>query len=90
MTYAQWNPNTTYIVNDIVEYNGFTYKATVINQNVSPQPTTATWALIGGSGGGGLVNSITAGNPVTLDLSASGGGESGIQGEDGKVVTFLV
>lgn len=62
MSYAQWNPSTTYVISDIVEYAGFIYTATVVNQNVPPQPTTATWTLSGGSGGGGLINSITAGN----------------------------
>jgi hypothetical protein len=72
MAYAQWNPNTTYIVNDIIEYNGFIYRATVINQNVTPEPTTATWTKIGGSSGGGIVNSITAGNPnVTVGGTTS-------------------
>jgi hypothetical protein len=64
MAYAQWNPTTTYIVGNCVDYAGFSYQATAINTNVAPQPTTPIWTLIGSSGGGGgAVNTITAGNP---------------------------
>lgn len=72
MSYAQWNPSTTYIVGNIVEFAGFLYQAQSINTNVSPQPTTPVWKLIGGSGGGGIVNSITAGNTnITVGGTAS-------------------
>lgn len=61
--YAQWNPNTTYVVGDIVEFAGFNYIATVVNRNVSPFPTNATWNLLpSGGGGGGGVSAVTAGN----------------------------
>jgi hypothetical protein len=62
-TYAQWNPNTTYVIGDIVEFAGFNYIAAAVNQNVSPFPTNATWTLLpSGGGGGGGVSGITAGN----------------------------
>ena len=62
--YAQWNPNTTYVVGDIVEFAGFNYIAAAVSQNVSPFPTNASWTLLpsGGGGGGGGVSTITAGN----------------------------
>jgi hypothetical protein len=62
--YAQWNPNTTYVVGDIVEFAGFNYIATAVNQNVSPFPISATWNPLpsGGGGGGGGVSSVLAGN----------------------------
>ena len=72
MSYAQWNPSTTYNISDIVEYAGFIYIATAANQNVAPQPTNPTWTLTGGSGGGGIVNTITAGNPnITIGGTAT-------------------
>jgi len=70
MSYAQWNPTTTYVVGNVVDYAGFAYEATAINTDVSPQPTTSIWKLLtpGGSG----VSSISAGNSnITIGGTSS-------------------
>lgn len=76
MTYAQWNPSTTYIVSDIVEYNNFIYSATVINLNVTPEPPTATWTKIGGTGVAGQIlttaSTTNASNYVPFTVNPSG------------------
>ena len=69
--YAQWSPTTTYVVNDVVEYAGLVYQATVINVNQVPYPATPTWLLIGGGGGGFVQTLSLAGN--TISLVPSGG-----------------
>jgi hypothetical protein len=69
--YAQWNPTTTYVLNDVVEFGGLIYQALIVNYNTPPYPPSPSWQLIG-AGGGGIVQTIgLIGDQISL--SPSGG-----------------
>jgi hypothetical protein len=69
--YAQWNPATVYILNDIVDYDGVLYISTQAG-NVNRQPNTnpTFWAIIGGGGTGGIT-AIIAGAGITTSGSTA-------------------
>jgi hypothetical protein len=68
MTTALWNPSTVYILNDVVEYSGFTY-ISIQTGNVNRQPDTNP--LWWGVSGGGGVTSIVAGAGITVSGSSA-------------------
>ena len=64
MSYAQWNPATTYVQNDIVSYLGSLFVSLQTpNLNQNPSTATAYWAVQGGGGG---VSKITAGTGISI------------------------
>jgi len=67
MAYAQWNPATFYVPNDIVDYQGLLYIATGLQPNINntPDPAGTTyWGVNGGGGSGSAgVLSVTS-NPT--------------------------
>ena len=69
--YAQWNPATVYILNDIVDYDGVLYISTQAG-NVNRQPNTnpTFWAIIGGGGTGGIT-AIIPGAGITTSGSTA-------------------
>jgi hypothetical protein len=81
MSYAQWNPATTYVQNDIVSYQGSLFVSLQTpNLNQDPSTATAYWAVQGGGGG---VSKITAGTGISITptggignvtINATGGG----------------
>jgi len=75
MAYAQWNPATFYVPNDIVDYQGLLYIATGLqpNLNQTPDPAGTTyWGVNGGGGSGsGGVLSVTS-NPTGGGIVISG------------------
>lgn len=68
MSYAIWNPLTTYLVGDTVSYIGVIYGAILVNTNVIPLGNPLTWVVLGGGGGGG--------GGATYTFSSSGTGVS--------------
>ena len=68
MTTALWNPSTVYILNDVVEYSGFTY-ISIQTGNVNRQPDTNP--LWWGVSGGGGVTSIIAGAGISVSGSSA-------------------
>jgi hypothetical protein len=90
MSYAQWNPATTYVQNDIVSYLGSLF-VSLQTPNLNQNPSTATtyWAVSGGVGG---VTKITAGTGVTITptggignvtINATGGGVASVSAGTG-------
>jgi hypothetical protein len=75
MAYAQWNPATYYLPNDIVDYEGLLYIATGLqpNLNQTPDPAGTTyWGVNGGGGSGSAgVLSVTS-NPTGGGIVISG------------------
>jgi hypothetical protein len=75
MAYAQWNPATYYLPNDIVDYEGLLYIATGLQPNINQTPDpagTTYWGVNGGGGSGSTgVDSVTS-NPTGGGISISG------------------
>lgn len=67
--YANWNPSTTYSVNDIVDYEARIW-VSLQNANFNKQPDTnpSWWSQIGG---GGVISTIVAGNGITVSGAGS-------------------
>jgi len=66
--YALWNPSTTYIVNDIIVYDGIIY-ISIQGANLNHQPNSSpTWWATNGSGG---VSSIVAGQGISVSGSTA-------------------
>jgi hypothetical protein len=61
--YAQWNPATTYVVNDIVAFDGVLYIALLISTNRQPNSNPTFWATTGASS---AITSIVAGNGISV------------------------
>jgi len=75
MAYAQWNPATYYLPNDIIDYQGLLYIATSVqpNLNNTPNPNgTIYWGVNGG--GGGIVSGVASvtSNPTGGGIVISG------------------
>jgi len=85
MSYAEWNPATTYVQNDIVSYQGSLFVSLQTpNYNHNPSTATSFWAVQGGGGG---VSKITAGTGISITptggignvtINATGSGVSAI------------
>ena len=75
MAYAQWNPTTFYVPNDIVDYQGLLYIATGLQPNINQTPDpagTTYWGVNGGGGSGSAgVLSVTS-NPTGGGITISG------------------
>jgi hypothetical protein len=62
--YAQWNPATTYVVNDIVAFDGVLY-ISLLGSNINRQPNSnpTYWATTGASS---AITSIVAGSGISV------------------------
>ena len=66
--YALWNPSTTYIINDLVVFDGVIYIC-IQGANLNHQPNSSpTWWATNGSGG---VSSIVAGQGISVSGSTA-------------------
>ena len=66
MSYANWQPSTTYTTNDIVEYNGYLWISLITpNLNNIPGAGSPAWGSQSPSSGGVL--SVTAGTGITVN-----------------------
>jgi len=81
MSYAIWNPYTTYVINNIVNFEGVLY-VSLVNSNTNHQPNVsptywtsngATNGISSVSGGSGISTSGTTAIVVTADISAGNG-----------------
>lgn len=72
MSYALWNPVTTYQINDVVDYNAVLYVSLQnINLNNIPSATPLFWAVLGsGGGGGGTSICVRDNNTLTYNIPA--------------------
>jgi len=61
--YAQWSAFTTYIVNDIVAFDGVLYIALLISTNRQPNSNPTFWATTGSSS---AITSIVAGTGISV------------------------
>jgi len=67
--YAQWNPSTTYVVDNIVFFDGVIY-ISIQNANVNHQPNSSpTWWATNGSGG--TITSISGGAGIGVSGSTA-------------------
>ena len=78
--YGTWSDTTTYIINDVITYNGQSY-VSIQNGNLNKQPSVqpAWWSVFSAAG--------SSGTSGTSGVSGSGGtsGTSGTSGSDGLV-----
>lgn len=67
--YAQWNPSTTYIIDNIVFFDGVIY-ISIQNGNLNHQPNSSpTWWVVNGSGG--TITSISGGAGIGVSGSTA-------------------
>ena len=71
-TAPAWQPNQTYVVNQLVTFNGQTYKCIQGHTSIvtwEPPNVPALWQLVSGGGGGGCSSVPSA--PTGLSASAT-------------------
>ena len=67
--YAQWNPSTTYVIDNIVFFDGVIY-ISIQNANLNHQPNSSpTWWATNGSGG--TITSISGGAGIGVSGSTA-------------------
>jgi hypothetical protein len=82
--YAQWNPATTYAVNDIVSFDGVLYIALLISINRQPNSNPTYWATTGASS---AITSIVAGNGISVSGTTAITVSNNIIGGTGIAIT---
>ena len=85
MTWAgEWSSSTSYVVNQVVQYNGSAYVCILGNSNMSPSSNTSQWTLMVSKGDIGTTGATGSAGDAGVTGPAGSTGPTGQKGETGS------
>lgn len=78
-----WSGSASYVINDVVSYNGSSYVATQANSGVTPEDDPSSWSLVASRGTDGAAGAQGPAGPQGPQGPAGATGAQGAQGATG-------
>jgi hypothetical protein len=82
---GSWTDSVSYVINDVVEYNGSSYVAIAANLNVLPDSVNAVWDILAEKGNPGPTGLTGVAGPTGPTGSVGPAGPTGPTGADSTV-----